>query len=175
MSAVRALACGLLLWTGAAAAEPAEPPPPDYAAAEYVDSAGCVFQRVDIGSRAIWGARLGADGQPVCGIAPSVAPPGLSDALPEVPPNRRNRAPAFPEPGNYVQVGAFGQRGNADKVVQRLQLRQLPVLRQDFPRGRGILRVLFAGPFPDADTTREALETVREMGFGDAFVWQQQP
>lgn len=165
----------LVLSAGAAAAQPAEPPPEDFAGGVYVDSTGCAFQRAEVGSRAVWGARIGPDGQPVCGQEPSVAPPGLSDLLTSVPPNRRGRAPDFPAPGNYVQVGAFGQRENADRVVQRLQMQDLPALRQDFTRGRGILRVLFVGPFGDADSTTAALDTVRDMGFDDAFVWQQQP
>ena len=54
---------------GVARAEgPAEPPPPDFAGAQYIDSTGCVFQREGTG----WVARIGPDDAPVCGWPPSL-------------------------------------------------------------------------------------------------------
>ncbi|MDG4650182.1 SPOR domain-containing protein, partial [Roseibacterium sp. SDUM158017] len=51
-------------------AAPAEAPPMDFAANEYVDSGGCVFVRVGLGNRTQWVPRVGADRQQVCGRAP---------------------------------------------------------------------------------------------------------
>lgn len=48
---------------------PAETPPPDFAAAQYIDSAGCVFVRTDQG----WRARVARDQTPVCGYPPTLS------------------------------------------------------------------------------------------------------
>lgn len=53
---------------------PAEPPPGDFAARQYIDSRGCVFLRDD---RGIWNARLARDGTPICGYPPSLSQRGL--------------------------------------------------------------------------------------------------
>lgn len=42
---------------------PAEPPPPDFTAAQFIDSAGCVFVRTPQG----WRARIARDGSTICG------------------------------------------------------------------------------------------------------------
>jgi hypothetical protein len=54
-------------------AMPAELPPTGYEAMEYVDSAGCVFARIDVGGRVEWVPRVGQDRQQLCGQEPSVA------------------------------------------------------------------------------------------------------
>ena len=46
---------------------PAEPPPPDFTAAQFIDSAGCVFVRVADG----WRARIARDGSAICGYPPT--------------------------------------------------------------------------------------------------------
>lgn len=46
---------------------PAEAPPPDFTAAQYIDSAGCVFVRVPDG----WRARIARDGSTICGYPPT--------------------------------------------------------------------------------------------------------
>lgn len=48
---------------------PAETPPPDFTAVQYIDSAGCVFLRTDLG----WRVRAGRDGVPVCGYPPTLS------------------------------------------------------------------------------------------------------
>ncbi|MFV0408993.1 MAG: hypothetical protein ACK5LJ_04610 [Paracoccus sp. (in: a-proteobacteria)] len=47
---------------------PAEPPPPDFQATQYIDSHGCVFVLDGVG----WTARLAEDGAPICGFPPSM-------------------------------------------------------------------------------------------------------
>lgn len=51
---------------------PAEPPPPDFPAQQYIDSKGCVFLRDDAG----WQPRLARDGSVICGYPPSLSARG---------------------------------------------------------------------------------------------------
>lgn len=48
---------------------PSETPPPDFVAAQYIDSAGCVFLRTERG----WRARIARDGAPICGYPPTLS------------------------------------------------------------------------------------------------------
>lgn len=48
---------------------PAEMPPPDFTAAQYIDSAGCVFIRTERG----WRARVARDQTPICGYPPTLS------------------------------------------------------------------------------------------------------
>ena len=65
---------GLALPVAASAQQgPAEPPPPGFSAAQYVDSRGCAFSRVEINGQQRWVPRLGPDRAPLCGLAPSAA------------------------------------------------------------------------------------------------------
>ena len=73
-----------------------------------------------------------------------------------------------------VQIGAFTTTARADAFVRRLRADGLPLLRQDFPRGGGLLRVLYAGPFASPRAAAAARDTVRAMGFADAFTWAHQ-
>lgn len=73
----------------AAGPAPAEPPPEDFTARQYIDSTGCVFLRDDAGR---WAPRVARDGSQLCGYPPSlsargrVPDPRLADAA------RRGRA-----------------------------------------------------------------------------------
>lgn len=74
------------------ALHPAETPPPDFTAGQYIDSAGCVFVRTD-GS---WHGRVDRDGAAVCGYPPTLSArrtgPESEPALfprPELPPAAR--------------------------------------------------------------------------------------
>ena len=63
---------------------PAEPPPPDFTAAQFIDSAGCVFVRVKEG----WRARIARDGSTICGYPPTFSarrtgPDSVSPLFPE--------------------------------------------------------------------------------------------
>ncbi|SDL29109.1 SPOR domain-containing protein [Paracoccus chinensis] len=51
------------------ALRPAEMPPPDFTAGQYIDSAGCVFVRTDRG----WRGRIDRDGAAVCGYPPTLS------------------------------------------------------------------------------------------------------
>lgn len=156
----------LILLAGAAQAQaPAEPPPAGWDAPVYVDSSGCVFHRAELDGAVVWAQRLGPDGAATCDQPPSVQQ-SLSDALPAIPPSRAGAAPDFPLPGVWLQLAAFTATATADRVAADLQAQGYRLWRQDFPR----LRVLFAGPFDDAEVAAEAQTDLRGRGFPDAFL-----
>lgn len=53
---------------------PAEMPPSDFTARQYIDSRGCVFLRDD---SANWAPRLARDGSPICGYPPTLSVRGI--------------------------------------------------------------------------------------------------
>lgn len=53
---------------------PAEEPPADFFARQYIDSRGCVFLRDDAG---LWAPRLARDGSATCGYPPTLSARGL--------------------------------------------------------------------------------------------------
>ncbi|MCA8880648.1 MAG: SPOR domain-containing protein [Rhodobacteraceae bacterium] len=169
--AVRLLPLALVLSAGPVAAGPAEEPPEGFAGATYVDSAGCAFQRAEIGGTVVWADRLAADGQPICGLVPLSVRVSASDLLPEIPRHRRGSVPEFPEPGRYVQVGAFTGQSKADALVVDLAAAGIGAWRQDFPRNGGTLRIIYAGPLGEADRAEVLLRQIRAMGYPDAFLW----
>lgn len=68
---------------------PAEPPPPDFTAAQFIDSAGCVFVRVKDG----WRARIARDGSAICGYPPTFSARRTGpDSITPLFPERKNRA-----------------------------------------------------------------------------------
>ncbi|MEP1521301.1 SPOR domain-containing protein [Ascidiaceihabitans sp.] len=75
---------------------------------------------------------------------------------------------AAPQAGRYVQVGTFGQAGNAQATAQRLKAMGLPVRVGKFTRGSKTYRLVLAGPF-SRDASR-ALAQVRRAGYSDAFL-----
>lgn len=75
---------------------------------------------------------------------------------------------AAPQAGRYVQVGTFGQAGNAQATAQRLKAMGLPVRVGKFTRGSKTYRLVLAGPF-SRDASR-ALAQVRRAGYTDAFL-----
>ena len=89
----------LLLASGQAWAvepAPAELPPDDFTARQYIDSTGCVFLRGETGQ---WAPRVARDGSQLCGYPPSLSARGRS-----------------PDPA----LAGKAQRGRADQVEQVL-------------------------------------------------------
>jgi cell division protein FtsN len=68
--------------------------------------------------------------------------------------------------GRVVQVGSFGVPSNATRLRARLQNEGMPAR---IYQSRG-LNVVTVGPFSSADSAHRALASVRQMGFGDAFL-----
>ena len=161
----------LMAATAAQSQQPGAPVgvPEGYAGAVFVDNAGCAFSRVQLGDSVRWALQIDAAGDQVCGLEPSIDPPSASEALVLIPRNRRGTVPDFPEQGDYLQIGAFGTR-RADTIVTDLTGLGFSMIRQDFRRGGATLRVLFVGPLGTVDDTQEALQRLRDLGFGDAYV-----
>lgn len=65
----------------------------------------------------------------------------------------------------FVQVGTFGDHNNANRLGQRLAGLGLPVGIVN----RGQMKLVVSGPFNDPAALRQALATVRSMGFSDAY------
>lgn len=98
------------------ALRPVETPPPDFAAGQYIDSAGCVFVQTDRG----WRGRVARDGTPICGYPPTLSArrtgPDSVTALfpePEAPATRLTReltAAIIPhlQPGELADVEPAG-------------------------------------------------------------------
>jgi hypothetical protein len=155
--------CGLLA-AGAAWAAPVEAPAGDYAGRSYVDSAGCAFQRAVMNGTVLWAARVGADGAPVCGLAPTFAPEVAAVPVAAVPAVRAKAAPVVLA-GRWLQVGAFADPANADRALARLGALGLP--RATLAVNGGRLKAVLAGPFEGRAAFDAALGTLRQAGFGE--------
>jgi cell division protein FtsN len=66
----------------------------------------------------------------------------------------------------YVQVGMFGDAGNAARASQRFQGMGLPVAAGRSGSG---MQVVAIGPFSNAGDLQRALRAARSAGFSDAF------
>lgn len=66
----------------------------------------------------------------------------------------------------YVQVGLFGEPGNAERAAQRLANAGLPARMGK----SGRYKVVVAGPFSSQGQLTAALQKVRSMGFSDAYL-----
>jgi cell division protein FtsN len=109
------------------------------------------------------GSRLLAGGPTTTGKGPAapgaVAPPAASrpGTAAEAAPVGARTLPA-PPPVYWVQVGAFLDHRNADKLVERLRGEGLPAATTAFEQSRVLYRVLLAGPeggpVPDDAVTR---------------------
>ncbi|MGB3313633.1 MAG: SPOR domain-containing protein [Albidovulum sp.] len=80
---------------GAEILVPAETPPADFSGNQYIDSAGCVFMRGEIGGHVAWLPRLNRDRQQVCGYDPTFATAALPEVMPEPEPDE---TPTVAEP-----------------------------------------------------------------------------
>ena len=79
-------------------------------------------------------------------------------------------APRPGDAGLRVQIGTFGQPGNAQGAAARLAALGLPVAMGHLTRGGHALQVVYAGPFGSAEAAGAALSAVQAAGFSDAFV-----
>jgi hypothetical protein len=69
----------------------------------------------------------------------------------------------------YVQIGIFSVRENADNTGEALRTAGLvPTIYEERSNGRRFWRVV-VGPAPDAEDRDAVLETVRGLGFDDAY------
>lgn len=92
------ITAAFVLWSGASLAQssrplqtPAEQPPAGFLGAQYVDSKGCIFVRVDLNGRTNWVPRLSRGREQICGASPSQAAQAVdAEPLP------KNLAPAVP-------------------------------------------------------------------------------
>lgn len=187
-----AVALAACLGAGAVGAQgdlpvPAEAPPAGFAPDEYVDSAGCAFLRVGVGTSILWAPRYGPGGEQLCGLRPSlsgqpartattegpsqdaVSGPADSATQPAVAANSR-KARGFEAAGYYVQAGAFGLPANATRVEASFAKRGWNTQS----RQAGRLTLIYAGPFADPEAASAALRLVRREGMPDAFILRQE-
>ena len=70
----------------------------------------------------------------------------------------------------YVQAGMFADQGNAQRAAQRIANAGLPAKLGKSKRNGSTYGVVVAGPFQSQAQLNSALQRVRAMGFGDAFL-----
>lgn len=107
-------------------------------------------------------------------IGPGVAPVRLqliSGRNPGAPPNPQ------PVPGEFtVQVGAFSEQKNAERLRRRLGNRWGPVFVQKYDSGRGMLyRVRVGEKHTEAAARRLARKLRKKQGFRSTFVVRLDP
>lgn len=126
----------MAVMTGAAMGQdhaPAELPPPDFAARQYIDSRGCVFMRDADGG---WQPRLHDGSELVCGYPPTLSARRLSpDAA------ARPFGEGVEEPARAAQV----EQALAEHVFSNLQTGELAGQREPMQHR------IDAGPEPDPD------------------------
>lgn len=70
----------------------------------------------------------------------------------------------------YVQAGTFADMANAQNAAQRIANSGLPAKLGKRSRGGKTYGVVVAGPFQSQTQLSSALQRVRSLGFGDAFL-----
>lgn len=75
----------------------------------------------------------------------------------------------IPAGARYVQLGAFGEMANAERMISRLQSLGFPVSRGKTQARGQDLTVVMAGPFNNRERLISALSALRAKGFRSAF------
>ncbi len=97
-----------------------------------------------------------AEGEPDAAAAASAAGPGELPAAGTVP---------VTSPGIYLQVGAFADRDNAERLARRLRAADLgPVRLLDGISGGRPVRRVQVGPFADIDRADQASARIEDLG-----------
>ena len=159
---------GAVLW-GLAVVQPvfAEMPPAEYAGREYIDSQGCIFQRVVFNGAVGWVALLAADGTQVCTpLQPASEPAAANEATDEGAAQEEPTKPATLPNGYWVQIGAFARVANAEAQAKALKEMGYSVVTVPVKKGRFI--AVLAGPFDDRAATATALGKLRAR-YPEAF------
>lgn len=119
-------------------------------------------------------ARFALPGQGSTVLCVPSGGPALLAAVPRgyspVPDPAPAARPVAGSAGRFVQVGSFAVATNADAARQRLAALDLPVAEGRGRIGGRAVRVVFAGPFAEAEAAQAALRATRSAGFGDAFL-----
>ena len=79
------------------------------------------------------------------------------------------QAPTAAPAHRFVQVGSFGNHGNADRLASQFQARGWPVTFANTTRGGKAIKIVILGPFAQASQLQIGLQAARAAGFGDAF------
>lgn len=108
---------------------PAEMPPADYDAREFVDSRGCAFLRSTFGGAVTWVPRFGADRQPVCDATPTVVAAQPAPSIQPVP------QPSGPVP-SAAAVAAGKEPARSVAAPRRAVPRRAAMPRQADASGR---------------------------------------
>jgi len=80
-------------------------------------------------------------------------------------------SPVLEAGASYLQVAALRQRGDAEDLIRTLRRKDLPAIVSQNPKDENF-RVL-VGPYHQTAQVAEAKETLKTLGFADAFVLKQ--
>lgn len=79
------------------------------------------------------------------------------------------------EPGNYyINIGAFSDSANAERVVARLEKAKIPTLKQTLHSNKGEIVRVRSGPFAKQQRADQAAGKIRKMGM-EATVFHHAP
>lgn len=160
-------------------AAPANLPPEGYDSEFWVDRRGCTYVATAAGE---WVPQLNVDRSRKCdpSLAWEPVDPGPQPVSIPVPSETVDPAtgivtrvlPPKPIPPSFVQVAFIADRANGLATRQRFLDLGFPVVGADQtpPQGKGVTIVL--GPFTEAGLLGDGLNTAREMGFPDAYTFQ---
>lgn len=148
-----------------AAAKPTDSSPSQPAASVQAKPATAADQALPAPARA---AKADAKGATAKGAdAPEKSPVATVANAPKT--QAPTSAGMIPAGARYVQLGTFGNPGNADRAVQRVAALGYPVLRGKDRVGGREVQIIMAGPFKDREGIVRALDAIRRAGFRDAF------